>query len=217
MKRIIKIIFIVSILLLVTSCTCNVESDWYFDEFHLKQIKKRIEKRYILSDYGYESFEIYPLYDENDEFSLYLIEFEPQGYFYVKIYKSVNVFWACAGITGMYQKSTIFRTESDWQRYRVEEYSESYQYGKDNFFEKDEEGNDIYYRSSPYKVADVIGEKLYILNIEQCGCKSNIPAVKRGDKYLNLVSMELFNYEPYSEFRKYATDSFGFYPKHAFL
>ena len=67
----------------------------------------------------------------------------------------------------------------------------------------DEFGERIYYKDSPYKVADIKDEKRYLVTTNQANDEITIPAVKRGDKYLNLMDMKEFEYVAESETYKY--------------
>ena len=69
-------------------------ASWYTEEQHLARIAERVEKRYFSkgSDYGYTDYEVFPLYDENEKFSYALVEFEPQGFVYIKISVSYFLF-----------------------------------------------------------------------------------------------------------------------------
>jgi len=212
MKRFLKIILIVLCVLFVTSCSSCVKSDWFSEEFHLKQIRKRIEKKYISGECEYESYEIYPLYDENDEFLFYLVEFEPQGFLYVNINEEVYTIARCLGGRGMYTKSSVEGVEDKWQRYRIEIDGGEGAVKQKKTWEKDATGNDVYYECSPYKAANILNEKLYLLNIKKNG-DEQIPAVRREDKYLNLVSLELFEYNSNLDFEMQATTIIGFWPK----
>ena len=48
------------------------------------------------------------------------------------------------------------------------------------YFEADADGHYVYYQKSPYYVANKLNEKLYYIN--------NAPAIKKNDKYYNLIS-----------------------------
>ena len=56
---------------------------------------------------------------------------------------------------------------------------------------------------SPYKVAGINEEKYYLLYVQQPGGYTYIPAVKRENSYLNLVSMIKIEYEQESTTVKY--------------
>ncbi|MDY4052161.1 MAG: hypothetical protein SOY80_02260 [Bacilli bacterium] len=76
---------------------------------------------------------------------------------------------------------TLFETDP-WQRYVLE--------NGEKVCEKDKDGNDIFYNQSPYKVAGIKDEKRYLMCVQQDSNFNYVPAVKRGDKYLNLISMK---------------------------
>lgn len=62
-------------------------------------------------------------------------------------------------------------------------------------YEVDENGEKIVYNVSPFKAANVLNEKKYILKTKIEGGSSTLIAVKRGNKYLNLISMQEFEYK----------------------
>lgn len=59
---------------------------------------------------------------------------------------------------------------------------------RNSMYALDDVSPDREYRRSPYCVPDIQGEKLYLLDFESE--EGSIPAIKRGEKYLNLISME---------------------------
>lgn len=82
----------------------------------------------------------------------------------------------------------------------------------DRRWEVDEKGNFIDYQDSHFNVANIENEKRYLLKV---GRSEYIPAVKRNEKYLNLVSMEEIDYLPESE-TKYAVSDVHFIGKSYF-
>ena len=158
----------------------------YTQEQHIARISKRVEKRYMGEGSKYTDFKVYPLYNQNDCFSYYcLVEFEPYGYMYVEI-RDVN--WArVLGLYGMYSKDSTSKDPTiEWVRYKIDES------GKEFYYEMDETGKPIEYSVSHFKAAGIENETRYVLRVGKR--HMYIPAVKRGDKYLNLISMEEFVY-----------------------
>ncbi|MDY4052158.1 MAG: hypothetical protein SOY80_02245, partial [Bacilli bacterium] len=86
--------------------------------------------------------------------------------------------YSCISGTSLYSLSIT----NPWQRYVLE--------NGEKVYEKDKDGNDIFYNQSPYKVAGIKDEKRYLIKIRQGSNSDYVPAVKRGDKYLNLISMK---------------------------
>lgn len=78
-------------------------------------------------------------------------------------------------------------------------------------YETDENGEYIYYTDSHFKVANMENEKKYLLRDKV----AYIAAVKRGDKYLNLVSMEEFEFS-YDNFEKQEHAGISFNPEWEF-
>ena len=84
----------------------------------------------------------------------------------------------------------------------------------DAFYECDEEGEFVYYNESPFKLAGVLDQRMYFLEVYH----GYIPAVKaENGKYINLISFEEFEYgSEYEEIEyEYAFPKleFGFFIK----
>lgn len=185
-------------------------SNFSTDE-HIERISKLVEKRYIneSKDYknsenytgvNYTDFEVFPLYDESEKINYYLVELEPYGYVYVCITDTSYMLKLING-RSMYSRCGGDGENLTWNRYRIanENNTENLQWKNSNFkkydYEKilcevNENGDNIFYDVSHYKAANIENEKRYLLNASG----SYIPAVKRGDKYLNLISMQEINY-----------------------
>ncbi len=63
---------------------------------------------------------------------------------------------------------------------------------------QDSDGTSIINYNSHFYEAGIEDETRYLLEVTTAGSSTSylVPAVKRGDLYLNLVSMELFEYQP---------------------
>lgn len=184
-------------------------SSWaYTEEQHLQRISKLVEKRYMGEKFEYTSYEVFPLYDQNEKMKYCIVEFEPYGFVWVKINDNDFNY-------GMYSRREM--DKNGWSRY---EYIDTTQTSssEDNIKWKTDEGKErIYYKESPYKVAGISEERRYVVTIIQAiHYPSTVPAVKRGDKYLNLMDMKEFEYVPESETFVYPYFSMSVPPKHHF-
>ena len=184
-------------------------SSWaYTEEQHLQRISKLVEKRYMGEKFEYTSYEVFPLYDQNEKMKYCIVEFEPYGFVWVKINDNDFNY-------GMYSRREM--DKNGWSRY---EYIDTTQTSssEDNIkWETDEGKERIYYKESPYKVAGISEERRYVVTIIQAiHYPSTVPAVKRGDKYLNLMDMKEFEYVPESETFVYPYFSMSVPPKHHF-
>ena len=203
-------------------CTgCGISSDVYTEEQHLQRITERAEARFLGEESEYTGLEVYPVYNEYDELKYALIEFEPQGFLYVAI-GDREYPWK-----GMY---TLSDTEPYyWVPYRVKEGSQDILTDEDGALIeimydcelfRDENGEIITYYQSHFKVAGIENERRYLLSIMSTAAWSygerRIPAVKRGEQYLNLVDGNLMDYEPGMESATYAVANIIFISKSAF-
>ena len=220
-KRFLTVIMAIGMASAVLLCGSGCTAESYTEAQHIKRVTKLAEKRYLTEDSPYTSLQVFPLYTENDELGYFVIEFEPYGYVYVKIQQGTRCY-----IVGMYTLSSSYVDEL-WRRYEVEigmdapmtdddgNYLGTYRNRK---WVADEKGNYVNYRVSHFKAANIQNEKRYFLEIEQKANNSSdynrgyIPAIKRGARYLNLISMEEMKYEPKIEAEKYATADGVYFP-----
>ena len=147
---------------------------------------------------------MYPVYDENEEVYCYLVEFEPEGFMYVHANEKVY-FTAILGTGGPYTRNTD--PMNGWTEYRLEKNENG---EMERVYETDENGEAVRYLVSPFKMAKIKNERLYLLsaNLEEDGCR--FPAVKRGDKYVNVISMEEMDYTPGEIMTEYPFVGIGF-------
>ena len=198
------IIFVLTMILSLCLVGCD-KASYYSDEEHEERVRKLVEKRYFAEGTKYESYELYPIYDENDKLSFFLVDFEPDAFVYIVIHER-DTSW-------MYGKSMYTRCDGEtWSRYKFDENNEI-------IYEKDDQDNQIYYECSHFKAANIKNEKRYLLYIEGNGYHSGysyVPAVKRGDKFLNLMSMEEFYYKQQYNEEWIETSEVHFIPKNYF-
>lgn len=196
---------VVSVVLLACLCvgigvgaaSCN--PSFYSTEQHIARISARVQERFI--DTGaHESFTVSPLYDQNGEVSQFLVEFSDDGHLYVQThpvypygpsmyitrYESEYVPWA-------HVREEVASPNEDGMRWR---WAKDGIYGQDGniyrdrlYFEVDEWGRVITWTISHFAAAGIDpSEKKYFIKTERNGY---IPAVKREDKFLNLITMKL--------------------------
>ena len=196
----------------------------YSEEEHIERISNLVQENYIGGDskyamvHGliqprshnaertvYTDFKVYPLYDENEEFTYFcIVEFEPSAYLYVKIWnKEIG--------HSMYSRCETQMNEP-WKRYRIRENGETpppyddvqwvnkttswgEPYDETIFYEANESGEEIIHTENHFRAANIgETERRYLLSVVGDNGIEKIPAVKRGDKYLNLISMEEIEY-----------------------
>ena len=104
MKKVLLILLLIVSTFGLTGC---VSSSIYSDAAHLRRIARRVEKRYMGKDSEYTSFELYKIYNENDEFKYVLVEFEPYGFVYVQI-NPCSFIYGCSMYT-RYDSSCWFK------------------------------------------------------------------------------------------------------------
>lgn len=204
-KRIIAFLTLSSILFILifslVGCHKTLDPDDYTTEEHIEMISKKVQKKYIDRENSlYDSFAVYPLYSIDETVCMYLVEFETYGFLLIKPYKEP---YSCFVHTSMYRfdDSYMLRTGGPWRRYRFgtedcppEPFNEygvkpadrrRFQSDKIEYYELSESGNFINYQKSPYAIANVLDQKLYVAGASF--------VVKKDDKYLNLISMILYD------------------------
>ena len=203
-KKKIFLLSVAAILVVVLVMLILSSYAWFYtEEQHMSRISKRVEEHYMTKDSGYTSFEVYPVYNEYDKLEFAVVEFQPHGFMYVCINKT-SILSSC-GAGSMYTRDS---TESIWYPYTVAEGEKGVLIRPDGCevayenrkFEYDEDGNVISYTDSHFRVRGIESEKRYLINLNltiDLGDSSGyVPAVRRGDKMLNLISMQEMDYTP---------------------
>lgn len=205
-KRIVAILMLLLISSVFTLSACKAliyydDPARYSTAQHVDRIKKIVQEKYI-GDGEFTDFAVYPLYDKGDNVIMYLVEFEPCGYYYILAAKP-NMFTR----RGMYVRHDE-RAKCEWERYRISETQPGNYEGIEwkqktrmsdgeevvdfpgKWFETSE-GEFVKFNVSPYKAANVENQKRYLLSIDEI---HSVPAVRKNNKFFNLISMEEFNY-----------------------
>lgn len=176
----------------------QIKAEWFSEDYHIEQVNKRLVPK--VSDWKYangekyESYTVHPLYDENDELKYFLVEFEPYGFVFVKIGNIAFLRMITSMSNSMYMLNTVNSLKDEdeytWSPYiRDETYSQPMPY-KDRKWILDANGDRIYYKKSPYFVTNNFNERKYLIEIDGGGY---VCAVKKDDKFLNLISQKTFS------------------------
>ena len=202
MKKFKKAICLLLVLFtLLTSNLGCVNASMYSEEQHLARVERRIRRRLPKIKYGtdiegeiiytsingewrpkyslceYEGFEVYPLYDQNEELNFILVEFEPYGFAFILIIKlDMNLFAQILGGTMYFADA-----EQEWSPYNYEATPN----GNERIYEYDENGEQIIYKKSPYYITGNMDKRKYLLRTEN---SLFVCAIKEGDKYVNLIN-----------------------------
>ena len=207
------IVLLLGMLLSFTACRASS----YTEEEHIERVTERAKECFLGEGSEYTDLEVYPVYNEHDELNYMLIEFQPHGFLYVHIAEK-EYSWK-----GMYTLSST-QPES-WMPYRVKEGAQEGVYdangnllaqASNREYIRDENGQAIIYQESHFKAAGIEGERRYLLTTKAAeflgGASSLIPAVKRGEQYIDLVDGALIDYTPGME-SAYATADIAFINK----
>ena len=98
---------------LCTGCTAA----FYSEEAHIRRVTERAEARFLGEGSAYTGLEVFPIYNEYEEFHYLLIELEPQGFLYVTVNDSLPLDWF--GGAGMYILSDL--EPMPWKPHRMVE------------------------------------------------------------------------------------------------
>ncbi len=189
-------------------CGCTKTAEDYTLEEHIKNISKRIEQEYLNDG---EAYRIYPLYsqNENDAVKFFLIEFSSDRCMFIMVRDTDLRFRLLNGKYSIYACAFDFR----WRRYRHEENLNESVYGnqitwatektdgadsekRGKYYEIGDDGEQIRYENSPYNLANVLDQKLYLIECDNSDYSDYwyIPAIKADENtYINLVSMAKFD------------------------
>ncbi len=190
-RRIIICIVVVIFLLSLIFLTCvTIKADYFTEEQHIKRISRRFQKKYMNEGSEIDSFEVYPIYDENENISMFLIECNPYGFMFVEAidYGPLIIVPLILGST-MYLGSRFYgHKNSAYATWTPYTYDENGEYN----WALDESGEKICYSTSPYRVQDKMKERKYIFQSERGGY---VCAVKDGANFVNLISGRYFEFK----------------------
>lgn len=215
LKKILLCLLIASILFsvfLFYGCTKKVED--YTVEQHIQRIKSLLEKKYldglwIDSETSAKVYELYPLYDESEKLTAFLVECEPNGFTFISLVDEDIVSY----IIGyrMYQDSgQRYGNNRTWSPYTIDETKSQPEPDRDKIFEYDEFGNKICYNRSPYLISQKMNDRKYFIRTNG---GNYICAIKNEDKFINLMNSKPFDI---NQKEKQATLYVGFIQKPQF-
>ncbi len=215
MKRILKTTLCVFLSVVFLSFSgCGVKASWFSEEQHVKRITKRLDKK--LKEFNvvdYESYQLFPLYDENENLTHFLIEFEPYGFMFISV-KDPNFLISCIGGSGsMYLRSDLLGYKKTWSPYVIDESNSQPQPDIDKKWILDENGEKIIYNRSPYCVTDNLNERKYLIQISH---SDYICCVKTGENFLNLIGLNLIDMKNGDLDKKQSSFCISFIPKNIF-
>ena len=212
MKRILTNIlaFLLLFCMGITFTGCNKNIDDFSIEEHIQRFTERIEKRDLKWGYPegetYQNFEVYPVYDANEELKYFLVEFEPYGFvfIYIKDEPPILTSFLYANKSMYVVSADLYGKKNPWTPYTRDKNSpklpsliEGWESTKKGDLILDENGEMIIYDKSPYFVTGNIDEKKYLLETD-CSYEF-ICAVKKDGKFINLISgLYLDNLENYN-------------------
>ncbi len=200
MRKIASIVLVIVCLFSICfSFGCEKASS-YTEEEHIARITERIKNKDFSWALTYDSFEVYPLYNQNEEVKNFLVEFEPFGFIFVNLRDTRFVFCNINDAGNSMYKRTDFYCEgqSTWSPYSRDETT------GDKVYFLDENGERIIHTKSPYYVTQNMNSKKYLLESSR-GSAEYICAVKKDETYVNLINGSILSTEEKLDFQKHAT------------
>jgi len=180
---------------------CSEKASSYTVDEHVQRISARLEAK-GLGEYRngerIQDFEVYPLYNEEDQVKCFLIEYEPYGFRLVFLRDQLSWWkdWIGLQPVSMYRLSGFVGWEGGWYPYTYQTGSSLPHREEDKIYFYDENNVKISYRKSPYYISNNQAEKKYlIINDMDEGYVYGgeyIFAVKKAGEYVNLISGQTF-------------------------
>ena len=208
-----KILAILLIIVLLWGIVFMCEyrrSSWYSEEQHIKRVSKRIDNHFKDWKYGngerYESYKVYPLYEKDDTLQYFLVEFEPFGFSVIRLNKYErrrNVLFRAYSVS-MYLEGGIYDDKRTWSPNNDDLTIDKSQSNADM---KDDKEIKIGYSKSPYFVTGYINDKKYFIKYDG---GRYICAIKKGNKFVNLISGAEFDVEKSESLEKQSIIRFSF-------
>ena len=207
MKRLIANITVVMLLfsIAINLMGCTIKASYYTEEQHIQRITERLlNQENIRYPEGLteEDFNVYALYNQNEQLTQCIIEDEPNGFSFVLVKDQPSFFISCFYVNrSMYMTGVYYGKENPWTPYI-----------RDNGEKEpilDENGEMIYYDKSPYFVTNSLSERKYLLKTNNSS--EFICAIEKNGKFLNLISGLEFEPAERYYYKEHATISTAFY------
>lgn len=171
MKKVVLLLCILFIVIALSGCE---KLKYYTDEEHINNVRKIIERKYLDDD---ETYELRPLYNNDDQLQYFVVDFSNNDFFYIKIVDDEKYY-----LHSLYIRSV---DEGSWSKVVDVVNGQT-------IYETDESGNPILYYNSHFKVANIPSDTRGYL-IKTTGSASLVPSIKVGDKYLDLITMQEYD------------------------
>lgn len=171
MKRIIGLLCLFFIVISLSGCDKAI---YYTDEEHINNVRKIIEEKYL--DDG-ETYELRPLYNNEDKLQYFVVDFSNNDFFYIKIMDEEKYY-----LHSLYIKSV---DEGSWSKVVDVINGQMIE-------ETDESGNLILYYNSHFKAANIPSDTRGYL-IKTIISNALVPSIKVGDNYLDLITMQEYD------------------------
>ena len=190
---------------------CMQNPNRFTEEEHIQRVSERIERQFVGNTfYRFEitGFSVYPLYNNEGYLRYLLVDFEPAGFMYVSISRTLS--FPFPGVpNSMYSLGTF---PYPWRRYTVCEYGNQPWPNRSTIFETDDNGDYVFRYKSHFREAGIKNERRYLLRIVQDDSSNYVPSVRRGDYFFNLISMQEMNLDNEITRKRYAVSNIRFIP-----
>ena len=191
MKRIIGLLCLIFIVIASSGCK---KAKYYTDEEHTNNVRKIIEEKYLKDG---ETYELRPLYNNDDKLQYFVVDFSNNDFIYVKIMEQENFL----------QHKLYMQSVGGCPWSRVVDVVNGQM-----IYETDESGQSIRNYNSHFKVANIPSDTRGYL-IRTAVSTALVPSIKVGDKYLDLITMQ--EYDGVSTYKRH-TYGIIFTPKAMF-
>ena len=171
MKRIIGLLCLIFIVIASSGCK---KAKYYTDEEHTNNVRKIIEEKYLKDG---ETYELRPLYNNDDKLQYFVVDFSNNDFIYVKIMEQENFL----------QHKLYMQSVGGCPWSRVVDVVNGQM-----IYETDESGNPVLYYNSHFKVANIPSDTRGYL-IKTIISSALVPSIKVGDNYLDLITMQEYD------------------------
>ncbi|MEG1985880.1 MAG: hypothetical protein RR033_01860 [Clostridia bacterium] len=213
-KKIISLVLLITVIIGLF-CGCNKKTSEFTEDEHIARVTERIQERFITEETEYTSFEVYPLYNENDELKYLLVEFEPCCFIFILLRdERAKVLSWFGAPTSMYTVSNLFGKTKDWSPYLIDETNSQPIPDRDIIWKVDDDGNKVSFNKSPFYISNNLNERKYLLR--SGNGNGYVCAIKNDDIFINLISTNEENFTISDLSKRQPTIHISFIPKKRF-